>query len=427
MEEREFEIRSEEVQDILSYVPNWMIRWGITGIGVIILMILLMSWVIKYPDTIQGSLTLVTTNPPVKLVNQANGKIVKLKVQDGGMVTKGTVIAEIENALTSDEIIFLKQTINKVSSLVLRESTLLSLESHSFSFGDIQSSYNQLIEKAGDYHAHISNIYTISRARTIDTKIEHHQQLLKIIAQQIDLNEKDAKNASEKYKTNKTLFENGVISKLDFLEKENEYHQTLKQLVSSKSALINTRINIADLEDTHDKEKNDFEERKRVLSSDIENAIKNINNFIDQWYLNNTIIAPSDGELAYLKKLTVNQYVTASEPLFTIVPEGNEYIGLIEVESSGVGKIKNGQKIMVKFNNYPYKEFGQVIAKVKSVSDIAENNKYLIYAEFPKGLTTSYHSTISYEPEMSGTAEIITNDLRLLERFTNSIRGTLDQ
>ena len=32
------QVRSEEVQEILSYVPNWMIRWGMTLVLVIIFM-----------------------------------------------------------------------------------------------------------------------------------------------------------------------------------------------------------------------------------------------------------------------------------------------------------------------------------------------------------------------------------------------------
>ena len=46
------ELRSESVQDILSTPPHWMIRWGNTVIFVIIAMILLMSYFIKYPEFI---------------------------------------------------------------------------------------------------------------------------------------------------------------------------------------------------------------------------------------------------------------------------------------------------------------------------------------------------------------------------------------
>ena len=46
------QIRSDEVQEIISAVPNWMIRWGITLIFGLIVMLIALSWFIKYPDII---------------------------------------------------------------------------------------------------------------------------------------------------------------------------------------------------------------------------------------------------------------------------------------------------------------------------------------------------------------------------------------
>jgi hypothetical protein len=45
-----FELRSEEVQEILTRVPHWLIRWGSVLIFTILLMLLLVSWIVKYPD-----------------------------------------------------------------------------------------------------------------------------------------------------------------------------------------------------------------------------------------------------------------------------------------------------------------------------------------------------------------------------------------
>jgi hypothetical protein len=47
----EIELRSEGVQDILTRPPHWMIRWGNTIIFIILLLILLMSYIIKYPES----------------------------------------------------------------------------------------------------------------------------------------------------------------------------------------------------------------------------------------------------------------------------------------------------------------------------------------------------------------------------------------
>ena len=41
--------RSEEVREILGHIPHWIVRWGILLLFITIGLILLGSWVFKYP------------------------------------------------------------------------------------------------------------------------------------------------------------------------------------------------------------------------------------------------------------------------------------------------------------------------------------------------------------------------------------------
>ncbi len=47
---------------------------------------------------------------------------------------------------------------------------------------------------------------------------------------------------------------------------------------------------------------------------------------------------------------------------------------------------------------------------------------YLIDVELPKTLITSYNKIIDFKQEMRGIAEIVTEDLRLIERFFYQFR-----
>jgi hypothetical protein len=60
------ELRSESVQDILTQPPNWMIRWGNTIIFLIILLIFVMSYIIKYPEFVPA---------PIIVTYKSTGKI----------------------------------------------------------------------------------------------------------------------------------------------------------------------------------------------------------------------------------------------------------------------------------------------------------------------------------------------------------------
>ena len=76
------ELRSESVQDILTRPPHWMIRWGNTIIFIILLMILLMSYFIKYPEFVPAPIIVTSQNPPEKLLTRSNSKIEKIFIKD---------------------------------------------------------------------------------------------------------------------------------------------------------------------------------------------------------------------------------------------------------------------------------------------------------------------------------------------------------
>jgi hypothetical protein len=109
------QIRSEEVQEILSYVPNWMIRWGMTLVFVIILMLLFISWFVKYPDVITAEVVVTTKIPPEKIFAKSTGQIESILVNNNSPITKNTIIGVIENSGNYKDILLLKSILDTIS------------------------------------------------------------------------------------------------------------------------------------------------------------------------------------------------------------------------------------------------------------------------------------------------------------------------
>ena len=63
--------------------------------------------------------------------------------------------------------------------------------------------------------------------------------------------------------------------------------------------------------------------------------------------------------------------------------------------------------------------------RVESISLTPRNNLYLVEVSLPKGLVTTYNKKLELKNEMSGTAEIITEDLRLIERLFYQVRAII--
>ncbi|WP_445736216.1 HlyD family secretion protein [Mariniflexile sp.] len=126
-----------------------------------------------------------------------------------------------------------------------------------------------------------------------------------------------------------------------------------------------------------------------------------------------------NGKVVFLNYWNVNQTVTQGDLIFTIIPtENSSYIAKLKTPIQNSGKIKTGQRVHVKLDNYPDTEFGVINGEIKTMSLIQDKEgKYLIDVKLPQKLITSYHKEVVFKQEMTDLAEIITEDLRLIDRI----------
>ena len=47
---KDIELRSEAVQEVMGHVPSWIVRWGITVLSLVVLMLVVGSFFFRYPD-----------------------------------------------------------------------------------------------------------------------------------------------------------------------------------------------------------------------------------------------------------------------------------------------------------------------------------------------------------------------------------------
>ncbi len=93
--------------------------------------------------------------------------------------------------------------------------------------------------------------------------------------------------------------------------------------------------------------------------------------------------------------------------------------GRINLPVNYASKVSAGQKVNIKLEDYPSSEYGFLKGVIKSISPVPKNGTYSVEVELPPNLTTSFDIPIKFSPGMNGSAEIITEDLRLIQRFMN--------
>ena len=140
--------------------------------------------------------------------------------------------------------------------------------------------------------------------------------------------------------------------------------------------------------------------------------------------------SPIKGKIQYSKFWNNNQFIQIGEPVFTVVPIENRVLGQMTLPAHGAGKVKIGQEVIIKLDDYPYTEYGSIKGKVASIS-LTSNpvntingsmETYLVNVSLPEGLKTNYGSILNFKFEMKGVGEIITNDRKLLERFFDNLK-----
>ncbi|MCH2216952.1 MAG: HlyD family secretion protein, partial [Flavobacteriales bacterium] len=145
---------------------------------------------------------------------------------------------------------------------------------------------------------------------------------------------------------------------------------------------------------------------------------------IKDWEYRYVLKSDIEGKVSFLNVWSINQTVNQGDLVFTIIPsENSSFIAKLKTPSLNSGKIQVGQKVNIKLENYPDTEFGVLNGLVERFSLIPDKEgSYFIDVKLPKKLITSYNKEIDFKQEMRGSAEIITEDLRLIERFFYQLR-----
>lgn len=415
------EIRSEEVQEILGATPRWIIRAGISVILTVIIALLIGSWFFKYPDVITSQIDLTTANPPASLIALTSGKITELLCEEKQVVQKNQIIAIIENTANYQHILYLSSVIDTISDVRTLSDTL------NLNLGELQIVYSTFSRLVNDFKTYNSLDYNKAKIKSIQQQKDDYNLFYNRLEEQYRIHERKLELAEIQFDRGKSLFNKGVYAKADFEEAEQSYLQQKLSLEDVRTTLANTQIQINQLDqqvlDLQLQDIKDFSGQSIAISE----AINNLKSEILKWEKNFIVKSPIDGKVTFTKVWSKNQNVRAGEIVATIIPQHDtKIIGKVEIPSQGMGKVKLKQLVNIKLDNFPFMEFGLLQGEIKSISLIPTQTEqgsfYTAEIEVPENMTSNYGKVLSFSQEMTGTAEIITDDVRLLERFFNPIK-----
>lgn len=426
----EIELRSEEFNEVLSAVPAWIVRWGITMIACVVLMLLVGSAVFKYPDVISSTVTLTGTTPVSAVVARTSGKLQELYVGNNQQVKANALLAVIENPAGTNDILRLKELLRQAENSL---DTIALVPSQQLRLGSLQSLYSSFYLSMSEYRQFKELAYHLKKIELVKARIVKNEVYYRNMLKQKDLSEVQAKIAHQQYARDSLLGVKGLVSKEAVEEAYSRYLQSSLLAENMERSLENLQIQLAQMNESLYDTEYQYLDQKNTLETQLRSLVNQLRAEIDAWEINYALITPIDGEITLTQYWTNNQNVTAGNVVFNIVPTNQgEIVGKAMLPTERSGKVRKGQKVNIRFSNYPDKEFGIVKGIVENISlipvlDVQNAKSYMVDIELPNGLRTSYNKDLPFLPEMEGQADIITEDISLLERFLMPIRKVITE
>ena len=179
------ELRSENVQDILNKPPHWMIQWGNTLILIIFIIIIFMSYIIKYPEFINAPIIISSQNPPEKIEARISSKIEKILIQDQQKVQKGDILIVLQSTANYQDILALKDIVNSVNTNDIVNFPLS--KTSQFRLGELQGDYNNFAKVLTDEILFTNLKPYAPDDIAISQNINENKNQLNILNQQLNL------------------------------------------------------------------------------------------------------------------------------------------------------------------------------------------------------------------------------------------------
>jgi HlyD family secretion protein len=141
-----------------------------------------------------------------------------------------------------------------------------------------------------------------------------------------------------------------------------------------------------------------------------------------------TVEAPFEGKVVLNKIWSENQFVKEGDIVLIVLPKEFETIvGRITLGSAGYGKVKNKDRVIIMFDNYPYLEYGVVTGTISRLSQTPEGGVYYASVKLDSArLVTNYGNSLSFIQNMQGRAEIVTESRSLFSRIVAPLKSAIE-
>jgi len=373
-----------------------------------------------------GSVIITSKNPPIQILSKKTGKISSINYQSGDSIAEGAILAMIENPASEMDIAYLKEkllstisTLNSIDALNAEFPRQLNLGNSIQPFYNLfLSTYQKLILEGSLREGIILQMHLKDQLSNKNFSLKNKREELLLAKQSLNILEAN-------FQRHQKLLVKGVISQLDMERVENEFLNEKRQYHFQEQQLNQIILDKNSIEKNQQLVKNSDFKSVSIQEAELIQTRQDLLNEISEWEESFLLKSPIEGRLSYNDVWGQFQNVKSGEVVFTVVPNNRQnLIGKCIIPIKNSGKIREDQKVLLKLENFPYREWGTVKASVGSISQVprtGEKSGYVVYLNI-EDLNTSYGKKLEFNQELLGTAEIILEEVTVLERLFYQFR-----
>ncbi|BBD63564.1 HlyD family secretion protein (plasmid) [Nostoc sp. HK-01] len=453
---------TEELLDALPKAWTRSLLYALVGFTAIALPWAMLS---KVDETGSARGSIEPQGATLKLDSQANGRVTSVRVKEGDKVKAGQILLDIESNILQTQ---LQQAEAKLSGLQNQRSQFDVLKNQIQLSFNVQEQQNksQALEKMSQVNQAKQDLD--AKQSTYNLQKLEKQALVNQAQQQIKASQDTQKSAKSRLSIDSRqverfskLINEGAVSatQVDQLQKQQEESKQLYEKATSD--IKQSQLQLTEEQNRYQTTMNQLEsdiKQARLRLQEEENSYRSLQQAGTLALLRNqqqlkdlqTKIAGLDSQIAQTKsqivslKLQLQQRIVRSpvdgmifdlpidkpgsvvqpgQRIAQIAPENTPLILKAEMPSTQSGFLKEGMPVKIKFDAYPFQDYGVVPGRVNWVSPdskVTQSNQgstqnFELKISLERSYIQSGNKRILITPGQTATAEVIIRQRHLID------------
>lgn len=410
-----------KIEDYVMLSNSWFTQRAIFVVFGLLICALILASLIPFSNTIRTDFKITSTNPIIYIKSRASGHLVNSYLNHGDTIHEHNYVGfiegdgfyksvlNLEKALRTDSLNI--ESLDSLDIIFSNKSDIgVRLNAHSTDFVEFYSDYILLKDLKHQSSLEIQLENNISNDRNnINSK---HQEL-----EHSKVADQNSENIIIRYRK---LFEKGVISKQDLDLKEKEFYNQVQYSKSLQSELVSLNSELAKSKFKRTNTLDRYSDSISIAFIQLKNAKERLLTEIMDWKNRNILISPKTGKIAFYNFDNNFKNVEIGDTICSVIPlDNNDLMGKSKIPIHNSSKILPEQRVIIKLDNYPSSEWGNLKGKVKTKSEIINYKDkigYITLIDIDSNITT-YGKEIMITQDMMGTAEIVLEETSVLQRI----------